>query len=299
MAEQKNLWQRARILTAVRGFFMDQGYLEVETPYILPAPIPEAHIDYIETPGGVLHPSPEVYMKRLVAQGYSRIYQIARCFRDSERGDRHLAEFTLLEWYRTGDYMALMEECEAMVVSVAHRIGLGTQVPYQGGVIQLARPWERMTVREAFKRYAPMPMEEAIERDGFEEILVGFVEPRLGVPVPSFLYDYPAQMASLSRICAHDSDLCERFELYLGGLEIANGFSELVDAREQERRFNGELEARKRTGLPTHPMPRPFLRALEKMPETAGIALGLDRLIMVLCDCGHIGDVVSFTPEDG
>jgi lysyl-tRNA synthetase class 2 len=300
LSNKENLRQRARIIRAVRGFFYDRGYLEVETPYILPTPIPEAHIEYVETPTGVLQPSPEIYMKRLVSEGYSKIFQVARCFRGKERGDRHLTEFTLLEWYRTGtDYMELMDECESMIRSVAGEIGLKTPLSFQKRLLKLGEPWERITVREAFNKYAPGAVDQAMKEGRFDEVLVSLVEPALGDPVPTFIYNYPASMASLARIGVHDSNVCERFELYMGGLEIANGFSELVDPLEQRLRFEEEVEARRKAGMKTYPIPEPFLKALEKMPAAAGIALGLDRLAMIFCDAGTINDVVSFTPEDG
>jgi len=296
-AKQQNLRLRANMMRAVRRFFDDRGYLEVETPHILSAPIPELHIAYIETPRGVLHPSPELYMKQLLASGYERIYQISRCFRAGERGGRHLPEFTLLEWYCAGtDYRGLMKECEAMIRFVAGKLGLGSSIMYQGKEIGLDSPWDRVTVREAFGRYASVSLDSALASGRFEEILVGEIEPHLGHPRPTFLHDYPASMASLSRLRAGDDSVCERVELYLAGLEIANGFSELNDPKEQRRRFERDLAARERSGAPTFPLPEEFLRILSRMPESAGIALGLDRLAMVLTDQAGIADVVAFVP---
>jgi len=296
--KQQNLRLRAKMMRAVRRFFDDRGYMEVETPHILSAPIPEPHISYIETPRGVLHPSPELYMKQLLASGYERIYQISRCFRAGERGDRHLPEFTLLEWYCTGtDYRGLIEGCEAMIRSVAGELGFGSTIPFRGREIGLDSPWDRVTVREAFGRYASVSLDAALASGRFEEILVGEIEPHLGHPRPMFLHDYPASMASLSRLRADDDSVCERVELYIAGLEIANGFSELNDPKEQRRRFERDLAARERSGEPTFPLPEAFLRALSRMPEAAGIALGLDRLAMVLTDQGRIDDVVAFVPE--
>jgi len=289
------------MLAAVRGFFSERGYLEVETPHLLPVPIPEAHIQFVETArGAVLHPSPELYMKRLLAAGHPRIFQVARCFRGAERGDRHLREFTLLEWYCAGaDYRGLMETCEAMIGSAARELGLGRRIRYQGREIDLEAPWERITVAEAFDRHAPEPLEEAISNGRFEEDLVVHLEPRLGAPRPVFLTDYPASMASLARRRRDAPEVCERVELYLGGLEIANGFTELTDPEEQRRRFERDLEERERLGRRTFPLPEVFLEALDRMPEAAGMALGIDRLAMVLTDSARIDDVVAFTPEDG
>ena len=297
-AKQRNLRLRAQMLRAVRRFFEGRGYLEVETPHIFSAPIPEAHIAYVETPRGVLHPSPELYMKQLLASGYDRIFQISRCFRHGERGDRHLPEFTLLEWYCAGmDYQGLMAECEAMIRFAAGELELGSRILYQGREIGLGSPWDRLTVHKAFEGYASVSLEQALTSGRFDEVLVGEIEPHLGHPRPTFLYDYPASMASLSRLRADDDAVCERVELYMAGLEIANGFSELNDPEEQRRRFAGEQTARERSGAPTFPLPEGFLESLGRMPAAAGIALGLDRLAMVLTNQARIDDVVAFVPE--
>ncbi|MGM0663570.1 MAG: EF-P lysine aminoacylase EpmA [Thermodesulfobacteriota bacterium] len=298
--KERTLRLRARLLGAVREFFTARGYLEVETPILVSAPVPEPHIEFIETSLGVLQPSPEVYMKRLLSAGHPRIFQIARCFRDHERGDRHLPEFTLLEWYRAGtDYWGLMEECEDLVRTVAGRLGVGPALTYLGKAVNLEPPWRRMTVAGAFDRYAPMSLEEALSSGRFDELLVAHVEPGLGMPGPVFLHDYPASMASLSRLRAHDPGVCERVELYMGGMEIANGFSELTDPSEQFRRFQRDVEERNRLGRKAFRIPEAFLDAVKHMPAAAGMALGIDRLVMVLADCRRIDDVVAFTPEDG
>jgi elongation factor P--(R)-beta-lysine ligase len=291
---------RAGLLGAVRGYFTERGYLEVETPVIVPRPIPEPHIDYIEASYGVLQPSPEVYMKRLLAEGHSRIFQVARCFRGGERGDRHLPEFTLLEWYRSGaTYLDLMEECEGLIRFAAGCLGRGPVLDYLGRVVDLRLPWRRMTVAQAFLRHSPETLEEVLLTGRFEEVLVSRVEPVLGTPCPVFLHDYPASMASLSRFKADDPSLCERVELYMGGLEIANGFSELTDPGEQLRRFRVDSEARRKSGRKVYRAPEAFLKAVKSLPASAGMALGIDRLVMVLAGCESIDEVVAFTPEDG
>jgi elongation factor P--(R)-beta-lysine ligase len=289
---------RARMMDAVRRFFLEQDFLEVETPLRIPAPAPESHIDAVVSGEWFLQPSPELCMKRLLAAGYPRIFQISKCFRQGERGDRHLPEFTMLEWYRAGtDYRMLMEDCEALISCVAGELGVGGAFLRQGGEIRLERPWERITVREAFRRYATMGADEAIRRDRFDDILTDEVEPRLGFSVPVFLYDYPVALASLARAKTGDPETAERFELYLAGIELANAFSELTDASEQRRRFREASEDRRQKGCPPYPMPEKFLSALGQMPPSAGIALGLDRLAMVLAGKSRIDDVVTFTPE--
>jgi len=298
-ARKPNLRLRARIMQAIRGFFIEQGYLEIDSPCIIPAPAPEAHIDAIGAGGGFLHTSPELCMKRLLSAGYPKIFQICRCFRQGERGELHLPEFTLLEWYRTGiDYMDLMVECEEMIPFVSRELGMGKKIVNNGQEIDLQRPWERISVREAFKRYASIPMEKALELGRFDEFMVEEIEPRLGMSKPTFLYDYPASLAALARLKEGEPGLAERFELYMGGLELANAFSELTDVCEQETRFEKERENRQKLGKTVYPMPEKFLKALKHMPQSAGIALGVDRLVMILINQTRIDEVVPFTWEE-
>jgi len=298
-AGERDLLLRARAIQSIRRFFIERGYLEVETPNLIPAPAPEVHIDAISAGRGFMHTSPELCMKRLLAAGYSRIFQICRCFRDGERGDLHLPEFTLLEWYCSGiDYTAVMEECEEMIRSVARELGFGDRIDYQGRMIDLEGPWERITVRKAFERYSPISMEEALELDRFDEIMVEEIEPGLNTDRPVFLYDFPASLAALARLKEDDPDLAERFELYMGGLELANAFSELSDVHEQTKRFEAARISRKRLGKREYPLPDNFLNELRQMPLSAGIALGVDRFVMLFANAARIDNVVSFTPEE-
>ncbi len=300
MARKKTaLQKRARILQKIRQFFHEQGYLEVETPHRIPAPAPESHIDAVPSGAWVLHPSPELCMKRMLAAGYEKIFQICRCWREGERGTQHVPEFTLLEWYRTGvDYLDLMDECERLIQFLAGEIGLGEGWVYHGINISLLSPWERMTVEEAFERYAKVSVKEALQQDRFDEVMVEEIEPHLGIEKPTFLYDYPAERRSLARLKKENPTVAERFELYLGGLEIANAFSELIDAEEQRNVFRTERSIRQSLGKKLYPMPEKFLNELEAMPPSAGIALGVDRLMMVLLDAGTIDEVIAFTPEE-
>ena len=296
---KRTLQQRARIVQAIRLFFIDRGFLEVETPHRIPAPAPESHIDAVSSGGWFLHPSPEICMKRLLAAGYGKIFQISRCWREGERGRRHVPEFTLLEWYRTNDdYRALMVDCEMLIPSLASALGLGQPLTFQNQEIDLTPPWERISVRDAFRRYTDMTPEEALDRDLFDERMVQAVEPRLGMKKPTFLFDYPAERCALAGLRKDDPTVAERFELYIGGLELANGFSELVDPEEQRKRFLLEQANRRSLGKPVYPLPEPFLHELEEMPPSAGIALGVDRLVMVLLNAATIDDVVAFAPED-
>ncbi len=292
------LIQRARIIAEIRRFFDGEGYLEVETPLRIPGPAPETHIDALPSLDWFLHTSPELCMKRLVAAGYGRIYQICRCWRAGERGRLHLPEYTLLEWYRSAtDYLGLMEECEELMGRVAAALGHGDRIAFRGGEISLARPWERVTVAEAFARYTGYTPEEALKQDLFDELMVEKIEPRLGLERPTFIYDYPASRGALARLKGSDPTLAERFELYMGGVELANAFSELTDAAEQRRRFEEATRARSRDSRPVYPMPEPFLLDLSRMPPSAGIALGVDRLAMLFADRPEIDAVVAFPPE--
>ena len=290
---------RAAVIQALRDFFHCRGYLEVETPHRIPAPAPESHIDAVESGEWFLHPSPEICMKRLLAAGHPRIFQICRCWRARERGSRHLPEFTLLEWYRTGiDYRALMEECEDLFLFLGERLRGGRNLEYLGERVNLDKPWPRMSVRDAFDRFAPLPMAEAMEWDRFDETLVRHVEPNLGKGKPAFVFDYPAPLGALARLRRDDLSVAERFEIYLFGLEIANGFSELTDPQEQRKRFEKEMESRRHAGKTVYPMPEKFLSELSGMPESAGIALGVDRLAMIFSNAASIDEVSAFSPED-
>lgn len=296
---KETLRGRSTIIQEIRRFFIKEGYLEVDTPLRIPAPAPESHIDAIPSGRWFLHTSPELCMKRMLAAGYERIFQICRCWRDGERGMRHLPEFTMLEWYRIGaDYRDLMSECEALIRSVAHVLGYGSCIRYQGMDIGISEPWERLSVSEAFSRYSAMTVAEALETDLFDEVMVRDIEPRLGFGKPTFIYDYPAERGALARIREDNPAVAERFELYIGGLELANAFSELTDAQEQRDRFVQESAFRESMNRTTYPLPEKFLDELSDMPPSAGIALGVDRLVMVLLDLSSIDDVVAFTPEE-
>ena len=300
VACRKNaLLMRSRMIQEIRHFFLDQSYLEVETPLLIPAPAPEAHIDSVEAGFLYLQTSPELCMKRLLSAGYSKIFQFCKCFRNGERGNRHMPEFTILEWYQTGiGYESLMEECEALILWASRQLGFGESITYQGIEIDLRSPWERIPVAKAFDRYSSLTMDKALEKQCFDEILVKDIEPQLGLTNPTFLYDYPASQAALARLKPSDHRFAERFEIYIVGLELANAFSELTDATEQRTRFESDQQLRRDLGKKVYPMPERFLQSLKHMPESAGIALGVDRLAMIFNDRVKIDDVVCFAPEE-
>lgn len=296
---RENLELRRRVMEAVRRFFTDSGFLEVETPVRTAAPAPELHIDAIASGDRFLQTSPELYMKRLLAAGYERIFQICKCFRGGERGNRHLPEFTMLEWYAAGaDYRQLMDQTEALIRYIWREVRGSDIIRFRDNRITLESPWPRIPVEEAFRLYAAVDMRTAMTEDTFDEAVAFEIEPRLAGDRPVFLYDYPAENTPLARARSDRPDLAERFEVYIAGIEICNAFTELTDAAEQRRRFEAELSARRAAGRPVYPMPEAFLSALPQMPPAAGCALGLDRLMMLLAGAERIDDVVAFVPEE-
>jgi lysyl-tRNA synthetase class 2 len=292
--KRSRLEHRARIVQMIRAFFIAREYLEVETPQRLPGNAPEAHIEAMTSADWFLHTSPELCMKRLLAAGYEKLFQICHCWRDGERGKRHLPEFTMLEWYAIDcDYRRLMDECEILLRALVPQ----EIITYQGETIALSGPFERLTVAEAFDRYARLGLAEALKTDRFDELLTLEVEPHLGRERPTFLIEYPSELAALARCHPERPQVAERFELYIAGIELANAFSELTDPDEQRRRFDADETERRAAGKPPYPVPDKFLSELAAMPEAAGIALGLDRLVMLLTDAISIDEVVTFTPE--
>jgi lysyl-tRNA synthetase class 2 len=295
---QETLPVRARILSAVRRFFRQNGYTEIETPVRIPAPLPEPHIDAQPAGAGYLQTSPEICMKQLLAAGFEKPYQVCKCFRPSERGRRHLPEFTLLEWYAAGlRSRDLMPFCENLIEHIRRDLSLPPQIPYQGRSIDVSPPWERLSVSEAFLRFGSESMAAALDRNRFDEILGIEIEPHLGLCRPVILHDYPAAGSLLAAPNPEDPQTAERFEVYIGGIEIANACTELSDPLLQRKRFETERKRRREAGLPVYPLPEGFLAALERMPPAAGCAMGLDRLTMLLTDSASIDEVVAFPPE--
>jgi lysyl-tRNA synthetase class 2 len=301
MLSPSGLQRRSRFLQAVRNFFLSRGYLEVDTPVLLPVLIPEAEIHPVRCDGGFLQTSPELCMKRLLAFGHQRLFQICPCFRRNERGRLHGEEFTMLEWYRVGwSYRELMEECEQMVCSVLREwSGNGTtgSITWGDSTVCMQRPWDRLSVDEAFCRFAGCSADSAVQNGSFDELLVTRVEPELGRKRPVFLYNYPVSLASLARAGADDPTVAERFELYIAGVELANGFSELTDQEQQRQRFALEIRQAGQNGI-NHQMPEKFLHSLDALPDCAGIAFGLDRMLMLLVGAQSIAAVRPLAPDD-
>jgi elongation factor P--(R)-beta-lysine ligase len=314
VAARETLEARARILRAVRGWFEARGFLEVDTPARVRSPGQEVHLDAI--PGGGGHwliTSPEYHMKRLVAAGLPRIVQIGKCWRANESGPHHRGEFTMVEWYRANAPLeALADDCEELLRAAAAAVGR------DAGALGLAAPFARTTVRELCARHAGIDLAgdedvaalQAKARaagvafgnavawdDVFYQLFLDRIEPRLAADGPTFVFDWPAPLAALARPKPGDPRVVERFELYAGGLELANAFGELTDAAEQRRRFEDEARARAARGRDVYPIDEALLAALPQMPPTAGIALGFDRLVMLVLGIRDIGEVLAFGDE--
>ncbi len=316
---------RARLLADIRAFFDRDGFLEVTTPSLVTAPDPALHLESFRTllqldDGSkdlFLSTSPEHHMKRLLAAGLGSIYQLCPFFRNGEMGVLHNPEFTGLEWYEAGATVErTMDRTEALVREVAREVTGRTAFERCGSAVDLEPPFRRMTVRQALADLAGVDapadwnaagLRKALSAAGIPPAgddrpddlvnlaLVARVEPALADMGPVFLFDYPAPMAALARLRPDNPAVAERFELYAGGLELCNGYGELTDPEEQRRRFEAQVLERERAGRPTSPLDEHFLQALEQgMPAAGGNALGVDRLLMLLCERERIDQVLAF-----
>lgn len=293
-AKQSALQLRGQVLAVIRRFFAERGYLEVQTPVRIPAPAIEPHIVPEASGDQWLRTSPELEMKRMVCAGYDKIYQIGPCFRRGERGAKHRPEYTMLEWYCVGATARDLElETCALLRAVCAELGRSVF----SGVDLAAAPW-RLRVGEAFWLWAGWDPVAAFDEDRFDLDMVEQVEPHFAeAAVPVILSDFPAPRAALARRHPEDPQVAERWELYLNGLELANAYTELTDVAEQRERFAAAMGDKSRLEEPLTPMPEAFLSALaEGMPACAGIALGLDRLLMILLETDDIADVMAFAP---
>jgi elongation factor P--(R)-beta-lysine ligase len=307
----KRLAERARLLASTRDFFASRGYLEVETPLAVPSPGLDLHLDAFElgphvTEGAAgakrrfLSTSPEYQMKRLLAEGHDRIFQLTRAFRRGERGERHNPEFSILEFYRAPGIEAVIRDTEQLVARLT-----GGSVAIGDRRIDVRPPFARIPLVEAFVRFAGIAPEETLrlaedDEDRFFEILAFTVEPGLaGLDHAVLVTDYPTSQASLARRKPDDSRFAERFELYVAGIELCNGFGELTEPVEQRARLERDQLARGRLGKPVYPIDRRFLDALERgLPECGGNAIGFDRLAALACGLPTIADVLAFTDDE-
>jgi lysyl-tRNA synthetase class 2 len=300
-----NLRRRAQIVSQIRAYFAAQAVLEVETPQLCPATVTDPHLASIGVAGyGYLQTSPEYAMKRLLAAGSDAIYQIARVFRADELGRRHSPEFTLLEWYRPG---FCADQLIAEVAAIAG-LALGEQTCVRHRYRDLFRTHLALdpltcssdALRAAAGRHLDLAFDDA-DRDTWLELLMSqIIEPQLGVDEFTFVIDYPPSQAALARLRVDDEGqtVAARFELYYRGVELANGYHELLDADEQEARFATDLRERERLSLPAIPVDTRFLAALRHgLPDCSGVALGLDRLVMLAVGAASLQEVVAFPVE--
>ncbi len=309
VAELESMKKRARMLQSIRAFFAQHDVLEVDTPSISISAVTDLHIESFATEmqgqNYYLQTSPEYPMKRLLASGYPSIYQICKVYRREEQGIFHNPEFTMLEWYRLGfDYKQLMQEVSALLENLSAECGLkikSEQISYQQAFMQTVNIDPLSTSVESCRQCCkqqqieiPQGMSDDKVDEWLDWILTQAVAPTFNKEGFTLLYDYPASQCALASI-SKDGSVAERFEVFYGELELANGFNELTDASEQQKRFEDDNKNRQLAGLETMPIDESFLAALEAgLPECAGVAIGLDRLLMVLTGKAEISEVLAF-----
>lgn len=293
----ENLQKRDAMIAAMREWFHWESFCEVETPVRIYAPAPEPHIDCPRSGEAWLRASPELQMKRLLVLGMERIFQFGPCFRAGEKGRRHNPEFTMLEWYRKGaTYEEILADTKSLIRWMLRKVLGKEEVVYGGERIDFAGEWECKSVRDAYLEWAGWDIAEAFDQDRFDEDMALKIEPSIPKNRPFVLKDYPAQAASLARLRAEDERFAERWELYIGGIEIANAYGELANGQEQRKRFERAKKERRHLGEDDYPLDEEFLLELESgaFPACGGIAVGVDRLAMILCGAREIGEVRAF-----
>jgi len=321
---------RIKIIRLIREFFWQNNFAETETPVAVRYPGQEPNLNPVpvifEDPDGkkekfYLHTSPEFAMKKLLAAGYEKIFQLTKCFRNNEEfGGLHNTEFTMIEWYRApGTYREIMDDTEAMFKYVGEKLQI-KKLTYRKKEIGIFTNWERMSMKSVWEKYAGVNLDDYLEiekmkkltseknysvsdedsyDDLFYKIFLNEIESKLGLEKPVFVYDYPAQMASLSRLCADDKRYAERFELYAGGLELANAFGELTDADEQNIRLEADKALREKNGRDIYAVDPEFISALRSgMPPASGIALGVDRMVLLFTGAKDINEVIFQSVKD-
>ena len=318
---------RMQVVSAVRSFFTERGFLELQTPLLIPAPSTEPFLEVFET---TLHlssgkkqrmflpTSPEFAIKKLLAQGVGSCFEITKSFRNGEEiTARHHPEFSILEWYHSpGTYLDVMEDTEALFQAIYSSLWPQKTeflLSYQGNIYDLSSGWERLSVRESFERYLNLDVDTLLSsklidvarekgysvtekttwEEAYTQLLLNEIEPYLGKSRPTFLYDYPVSQAAFSKKSEKDPRFAERFELYLAGWELGNAFTELTDAQEQRKRCLEDLDLRRRLGKTEIPLDEEFLQALEQgLPPTGGVAMGLDRIAALFADVADIHEVM-------
>jgi lysyl-tRNA synthetase class 2 len=296
---RRNLRLRSRLLQATRNFFLERDFIEIETPIRVATPALESHIDAIPSGSGFLRTSPELHMKRLLAAGHPRIFQIGPCFRHGERGDLHNPEYTMLEWYRAdANYSDVLVDTKTLVDTVARAVVGSTSLTYQGRAIELMPVWDYCRVRDLYLEHAGWDPIANFDGDRFDRDMTAKVMPAIAQDRPVIMADYPAAAAALARLKPTQPEVAERWELCIGPLELANAYSELTDAAEQRTRFESCARERHQRGQAVYEIDEEFMRALESgLPCCAGVALGIDRLAMLLADAPRIDDVLAFREE--
>jgi lysyl-tRNA synthetase class 2 len=327
----KNIYDtRVNILRLIREFFWSLGFVETDTPIAIKNPGQEPYLNPVPVvfsdPVGreynfYLHTSPELAMKKLLAAGYEKIFQIVKCFRNNESfGGNHNTEFAMVEWYRSpGNYQEIMDDTENLFKFVGKKLNKET-VKYNNKEINIFGKWERQSMKEIWEKFVNVNLDDYLElkslkklaenkgyavdendayEDVFFKIFLNEIEPHLGKETPIFVYDYPAQMTSLSRLCENDPRYAERFELYIGGLELANAFGELTDANEQKKRLENDKELRSKLGKATWPVDADFIAALQSgISPAGGIALGVDRMVLLFTGARDLNEVIFGSIND-
>lgn len=322
---------REKVLRACRTYFFDQGFHEVETPLLIAKPPAESYLEVFETTlldrqrngiSAYLSTSPEVPLKKLLVAGIGNCFALTKSFRNMEtQSYTHNPEFTILEWYRVhADYTDIMEDCERLVSRVADAVGLTQKITYQGASVDLSAPWERLSVAEAFRRWADIDfdaffdMEYARSRarekgytvsdettweEVYNQIFLNEVEKHLGFGKPTILYDFPSAMGALARKKSDDPRFAERFEFYIAGLELGDCYSELTDWKEQKSRFDEEMKEIRRQKRTEYQYDEDFIEALRLgLSPSSGIAVGIDRLVMLFANVPTIQQTLFFPADE-
>jgi lysyl-tRNA synthetase class 2 len=325
---------RERAIKQIRLFFDTQGFHEVETPILIGRPPAESYLDVFQTAlldrkrnstPMYLSTSPELSLKKLMVAGIGNCYALTKSFRNTEVGDTlHIPEFTILEWYRVGvTYTDIMKDCEKLMLSlcpIGQKSPICPTLSYQGKEINIKPPWQRISVKDAFEKWAHVDLEEFFDipnarsiikskgytvsdkntwEELYNQIFLNEIEPHLGIDQPTIIYDFPGTIAALAKKKDDDKRYAERFEFYIGGLELGDCYTELTDWKEQEARFDNELKKVKRLGKTSYDYDHDFICALKSgLPACTGVAIGVDRLLMLLLDTTNIKDTLLFPIED-